>query len=189
MNSPHVALWWLPVGAGGHFVIHTSHWWEVLAARRERRAPQPLYHAALEVFTGNTRYVIEMGPAWGQSVAARGVVATGPVGVGFLGRWRLFRYEVRCWEGGVIPDRDFAVGETLEVPLTAGEAEDMIARITTVPPLTWGRDEFGSGDMWNSNSLVAWLLQTGGVAAAGFVPPAPGRAPGWKAGIIAAEQG
>ncbi|QGU08762.1 hypothetical protein COCCU_14360 (plasmid) [Corynebacterium occultum] len=189
MNSPHAALWWLPVGAGGHFVIHTSHWWEAMAARREKRPSQPLYHAALEIFTGTTRYVIEMGPAWGQTVTGRGVVATGPVGMEFLGRWRLFRYEVRCWEDGVIPDRDFAVGEVLEIPLTAREAGDMIARTTTVPPLTWGRDEFGIGDMWNSNSLVAWLLHTGGVEAADFVPPSPGRAPGWQAGIIAAEQG
>jgi hypothetical protein len=29
-----------------------------------------------------------------------------------------------------------------------------------VPTLTWGRDEFGAGEMWNSNSLV-WHRRRG----------------------------
>lgn len=27
--SPHADPWWLPVGAGGHVVIHTSRWGEL----------------------------------------------------------------------------------------------------------------------------------------------------------------
>jgi hypothetical protein len=38
-----VVLWWLPVGAGGHVVRHTSGWWELLDAFRAHRAPQPLF--------------------------------------------------------------------------------------------------------------------------------------------------
>jgi hypothetical protein len=38
------------------------------------------------------------------------VVATGAVGSLLLGRLRLFRYEVRCWRGGTIPDLGEAVG-------------------------------------------------------------------------------
>ncbi|QGU04576.1 hypothetical protein [Corynebacterium comes] len=188
VHRTYAALWWLPVGAGGHFVVHTSHWWEVMTARREHRPPQPLFHAALEVFDGEAGHVIEMTPAWGQKVEARGVVATGPVGAGFLGRSRLFRYEVRCWRDGVIPDRDFAVGEASLIRLTGREVSDMLARTAEVPPLTWGRDEVGIGDMWNSNSLIAWLLHTGGIDARSFAPPDPGRAPGWLAGIVVAER-
>src|SRR5215211_3800770 len=60
-----IALWWLPVGAGGHVVRHTSRWWELLDAHRAHRHPQPLFHAALEVRTGESNYVIEMAPNWG----------------------------------------------------------------------------------------------------------------------------
>ena len=67
------ALWWLPVGAGGRVVVHTSGWWEWYRAWREHRRPAPLFHAALEVTAGDTRYVIEMAPAWGGPAGPRGV--------------------------------------------------------------------------------------------------------------------
>ncbi|WP_141005203.1 hypothetical protein [Nocardioides humi] len=56
-----------------------------------------------------------------------------------------------------------------------------------MPRHTWGRDALGVGDMWNSNSLVAWLLQTTGIDAAALAPPGDGAAPGWAAGIAAAR--
>jgi hypothetical protein len=37
-------------------------------------------------------------------------VGTGAVGSRHLGWWRLFRYELRCWRGGAIPDLRYAVG-------------------------------------------------------------------------------
>jgi hypothetical protein len=37
--------------------------------------------------------------------------------------------------------------------------------------------------MWNSNSLIAWLLTRAGIDAQGLEPPTGGRAPGWRAGI------
>ncbi len=180
-------LWWLPVGAGGHVVVHTSRWWERLQAVRDHRAPEPLFHSALEVFVDHTRYVIEMTPAWGSGVDSRGVVATGPVGLRFLGRFRLFRYEVRCWPDGILPDRAMAVGDPIAFNLTAEAAQSLIERVPDVPHLVWGRDELGTGDMWNSNSLIAWLLQTSGIDAARITPPGHGRAPGWAAGIAAAH--
>ena len=180
-------MWWLPVGAGGHLVIHTSRGWELLRARREQRPPQPLFHAALEVFVEDTRYLIEMTPAWGQRAASRGVVATGPVGLRCLGRSRLFRYEVRCWPNGILPDRIFAVDSPTTLPLTTAGAHALLDRVPTVPPHTWGRDALGVGDMWNSNSLISWLLHTSGIDATRLLPPAGGRAPGWASGIAAAQ--
>lgn len=165
---------------------HTSRWWEVLRARRERRRPRPLFHAAMEVFDGDARYVIEMTPAWGQPAAARGVVATGPVGVRWFGASRFFRYEVRCWQGGEIPDRAWAPVDPLRFPLGVAEVRALLERVPLVPRLTWGRDAFAIGDMWNSNSLIAWLLQTSGIDAAAIAPPGKGSAPGWRSGIAAA---
>ncbi|MEP7763296.1 hypothetical protein [Sanguibacter sp. 25GB23B1] len=186
MTGPHVDLWWLPVGAGGHVVIHTSRWWELLRARREHRHPRPLFHAALEAFDGDGRYVIEMTPAWGQPAGSRGVVANGPVGAQRLGRLRSFRYEVRCWEDGTIPDKDWAVGPPARFALTPDDARALLGRVATVPPLTWGRDVLDVGDMWNSNSLVSWLLHTSGIDASDLAPPHGGSAPGWRSGIAAA---
>ncbi len=187
MTEQQVLLWWLPVGAGGHVVVHTSRWWEALEARRQHRRPQALFHAALEVVLDDTRHVIEMAPAWGGGRQGRGVVATGPVGMPFLGRSRLFRYEVRCWRDGTLPDRDFAVGGPVVVALSRQRALGLLEQTRHVPAHTWGRDMLHVGDMWNSNSLVSWLLETAGVDAGGLSPPGGGRAPGWGAGIAAAR--
>jgi len=59
-----VVLWWVPVGAGGHLVRHTSRWWEELEAFRAHRAPQPLFHSALEAWVDGDHFIIEMAPQW-----------------------------------------------------------------------------------------------------------------------------
>lgn len=187
MEPAMVRLWWLPVGAGGHVVIHTSRWWELWRSHRERRLPQPLFHAALEVLNSGSRFTIEMTPAWGQGRAGRGVVATGPVGLRALGRIRLFRYEVRCWRNGVIPDLAYAPEPPVVFILAAPDAAVLLARVSQVPRHVWGAKMAG-GDMWNSNSLVSWLLQESGIDAAFHHPPLGGRAPGWRAGIDAARR-
>jgi hypothetical protein len=56
-----------------------------------------------------------------------------------------------------------------------------------VPLLVWGRDELKVGEMWNSNSIIAWLIEHTGLDAASIKPPAGGRAPGWRAGVVAAS--
>lgn len=184
-----VVLWWIPVGAGGHVVVHTSRWWELVQARLERRRPQSLFHAALEVTVDGTRFVIEMAPAWGRDrVDDRGVVGTGPVGRRGLGRTRWFRYEVRCWPNGMIPDLGWAVGGPMVLSDRAATARAVLDRVREVPLLTWGRTAAGTGDMWNSNSLIAWLLAESGIDSSGVHPPPGGRAPGWDAGIAVANR-
>ena len=184
MDQALVRLWWLPVGAGGHVVIHTSRWWELWRAMRERRRPQRLFHTALEVTIKDSRYAIEMTPVWGQGSGPRGVVATGAVGLRGLGALRLFRYEVRCWRNGVIPDLGYAVAPPLDFLVPQSSAEDLISAVAQVPRIVWGATGRG-GDMWNSNSLTSWLLETSGIDAEHLGPPDHGRAPGWAAGIDA----
>src|SRR3712207_3705990 len=103
-----VALFLLPLGRGGRsWRLNGSvfEWVAALLAQRDRR---DLYHSALEGWSPEGRFVIEQAPAWGEH-AERGVVAEGPVALRSAGRVRLFRYEVRCWREGVIPD----VGEAV----------------------------------------------------------------------------
>lgn len=138
MSQALVRLWWLPVGAGGHVVTRTSRWWERWRAMREKRPPQQLFHSALEVTTDGSRYAIEMTPAWGQGSGPRGVVATGPVGLRSLGALRLFRYEVRCWRSGEIPDLAYAPAPPVDLRVTSGCAGDLITRVAEVPRLVWG---------------------------------------------------
>ena len=37
-------------------------------------------------------------------------------------------------------------------------ARQLLDLAPDVPTPVWGRDELGAGEMWNSNSVTAWLL-------------------------------
>jgi len=181
-----VDLYWLPLGAGGHSVRWNGRLFEAIVSRREHRPAQDLFHAALEVRHGHDLFVIEMTPAWPQRQVDRGVVQEGPVGARWLGNSALFRYEVRRWRSGAIPDDAEAVDSPRRLSNNRHQAERVLELVQEVPAFTWGRDELRVGDMWNSNSLVAWLLERSGHHATQIRPPARGRAPGWKAGLALA---
>jgi hypothetical protein len=88
----------------------------------------------------------------------RGVVAEGAVGARAAGRLRLFRYEIRCWRDGVIPDVAEAVESPKRLSNDAGRARELLDLVRQVPTPVWGRDELRTGEMWNSNSLISWLI-------------------------------
>lgn len=190
-RSGHVDLYWLPLGAGGHCVRLNGRVFEAVAARRARRSRCDLYHSALEVRLDTGRWTIEMAPVWNLATPDRGAVCEGPVGLSVLGRFRLFRYEVRCWPDGTIPDVAEAVDSPVRVSSRADQAARVLELAPTFPALTWGADEQRTGDMWNSNSLISWLLARSGHDMSTLRPPPGGRAPGWSAGVVVAarEQG
>jgi hypothetical protein len=183
-----VDLYWLPLGAGGRSVRWNGRLYEAAAARRERRAVRNLYHSALQVQQHGRTFVIEMAPAWGVSAPDRGVVCEGPVGARWFGHSRLFRYEVRRWAEGSIPDLAEAVADPQRVSTDELQAARLLDVVASVPPLTWGRDELATGDMWNSNSLTSWSLARTGHNMTTIRPPAGGRAPGWHAGLVLAAR-
>lgn len=183
-----IDLYWLPLGAGDHVVRVVGRVYEALVAARGRRDRCDLYHAALEVHLDGARYVIESAPAWDRAAPDRGVVAEGPVGLAPLGRSKWFRYEVRCWRDGVIPDAAQAVDSPRRLGTERRQAAQVLDLAPCVATNTWGRDEQHAGDMWNSNSLIAWLLASSGHDMAAIHPPGHGRAPGWIAGLVAARR-
>lgn len=183
-----VAIYWLPLGAGGRSVRWNGRVYEAAAARYAHRAPADLYHSALLVRLEQVRFTIEMTPAWGGPSTDRGVVLEGPVGARILGRSVLFRYEIRRWLNGIIPDADEAVGPPSVVSEDRELARTLLTIVSQAPALTWGRDELKTGDMWNSNSLVAWLLAHSGHDMSLIRPPHQGRAPGWDAGLVLASR-
>jgi hypothetical protein len=122
-------------------------------------------------------------------MSARPSAASSPKGrsaSGALGRLRFFRYEVRCWRDGRIPD----VAEAIESPQRMTDDPRLALRVLelapAIPTPVWGRDELEAGEMWNSNSVVAWLLARSGVDPRRAQLPAGGRAPGWDAGLAVA---
>lgn len=189
-NDPETAtidLYWIPLGAGGHLVRLNGKVYEAVLALIEGRPRRDLYHAALVLRVPEGEYTIEC--AWVSSTDSerRGVVAAGAVASPLAGRLRIFRYEVRCWLDGVIPD----IGEAVESPqrLASDEAAarallDLAPHVPTPP---WGRDQFETGEMWNSNSVVSWLLVRSGIGVEGANLPTKGRAPGWDAGVAVAR--
>ena len=185
-----VDLYWLPLGAGGasHCVRWNGRIYEALAAVYERREARDIYHSALEVNLGTDRFVIEMTPVWGNRPGDRGVVSEGSVGIPWLGHSRFFRYEVRRWRDGRIPDISEAVASPQRLSSDIVRAQRVLELVPAFPTATWGRDELRTGDMWNSNSLTAWLLARSGHETEALEPPARGRAPGWAGGLVLAAR-
>lgn len=188
LHVTRIDLYWLPLGAGGHSVRLNGRVFEAAAARLERRDRRDLYHSALEVRVAEGRFVIEQAPVRTGDGAERGVVAEGPVGARAAGRFRLFRYEVRLWRNGSIPD----VAEAVESPHRLSDDSDCARRllelVPRVPVPVWGRDELQAGEMWNSNSVISWLLARSGLDIESIEPPHGGRAPGWRAGVVVARR-
>jgi len=184
-----IELNWLPLGAGGWFVRLNGRIWEAIQARLERRRRLDLYHTALVVRVPEGRFVIEN--SWPIPVAdgtQRGVVVQGPVFSRRLARWRVFRYEVRRWLDGVIADEDEAVASPELLSDDPLEARRLLDLVGSLPAPVWGRDELGTGEMWNSNSVISWLLARAGLPADAIRPPTGGRAPGWAAGLVTAHR-
>jgi hypothetical protein len=110
------------------------------------------------------------------------------VGARWAGRFRIFRYEIRLWRDGSIPDVAEAVQSPVRLSVEQACARRMLEQVRLVPTPVWGRDELGAGEMWNSNAVIAWVLARSGIDAASIRPPAGGRAPGWRAGIVVASR-
>jgi hypothetical protein len=188
VTEGRVDLYWLPLGAGGRCVRANGRMYEGIVARLAGREPLALYHSALEVRLPEGRFVIEMAPVWNNPQPQRGVVGEGPVGLRGLGHSRLFRYEVRCWRDGHIPDVDEAVESPQRLSHDVARAQRVLELLPDFPRRTWGADEQHTGDMWNSNSLVSWLLARSGHDLTSVTPPSGGRAPGWSAGLVVAAR-
>jgi hypothetical protein len=183
-----VDLYWLPLGAGGRSVRLNGLAFEALVAGFERRTACDLYHSALVVRTPEGRFAIEMTPVRDGDGATRGVVAEGAVGSRLAGYFRLFRYEVRRWRDGAIPDVAEAVASPQRLSDDLVQAQRLLDLVPHVPTAVWGRDELDAGEMWNSNSLTSWLIERSGLGTEKLALPTSGRAPGWDAGLVVARR-
>jgi hypothetical protein len=186
-DEARVELHWLPLGAGdgARCVAWSGRAFEAISARHQGRPRFDLYHSALIVYSDGAAHTIEMAPEW-TGTGNRGVVGTGPVGLPGLGRSRWFRYEIRRWLDGTIPDLGQERGSPVDVATDPARAGRLLQLAPDFPTATWGRDEQGAGEMWNSNSLISWLLVSSDHDLSAARVPARGRAPGWDAGVVVA---
>ena len=180
-------LLWIPLGAGQHVVRLSGRAFEALTAFAQHRRACDLYHSALVLTVPSGRYVIEMTPVPDRHGERRGVVAEGAVGSTWLGKLRLFRYEIHRWHNGVIPDAEYATAITT-LRLDSADAQRLLALVPSVPTPVWGRDGLDAGEMWNSNSVTSWILHRAGIDTTQLAPPNNGRAPGWDAGLVVAAR-
>lgn len=187
-EHPSLDLYWIPLGAGASVVRVNGVAYEALAAAVQRRPRCGLYHSALEIVLPDGRFMVEMTPVPDAHGHGRGVVAEGPVGMRAAGRLRMFRYEVRRWRDGIVPDLGFAVGSPIRVTDSAATVQDVFDTLPEVPRLVWGRDESDVGDMWSCNSITSWALTRAGVDVHELPLPEGGRAPGWNAGVAVATR-
>ena len=183
-----VDLFWIPLGAGGHSVRFNGIVYEAVSAMLRRRPRCDIYHCALQIAVPSGRYTVEMTPVPNRRGWERGVVVEGPVGTRWAGRFRIFRYEVRRWGDGVIPDLQHAVDEPIRLTNDADVANQILQLLPYVPALTWGRDESRVGEMWSCNSIISWVLCCADVDTVAISLPLRGRAPGWDAGIAVATK-
>jgi len=189
-GSPQASidLYWLPLGAGGRFVRLNGRIYEAIQAYRERRQSLDLYHTALEVRIPEGRFVIENAwPIPDSDGPSRGVVVEGPVLNRRIARFRVFRYEVRRWRDGLIADIREAVDSPHRLSDDPHLARSLLDLVGSVPALVWGRDELAVGEMWNSNSVISWLLARSGFSMEAIQPPVGGRAPGWGDGVAVSQ--
>ena len=147
-----VDLYWIPLGAGARSVRFNGRVFEAVDAACRRRRPCDLYHSALVVALDGHRHAIEVAPSPDDAYRDRGVVAVGAVGSRWVGGSRRFRYEVRCWRGGSIPDLYAAVGGPHRLSEDPRIARRLLDLVPTVLTPVWGRDALRTGDMRNSNS-------------------------------------
>lgn len=183
-----VELYWLPLGAGGRSVRLNGVVYEAISSLIQRRPRGDVYHTALEILVPSGLFAVEMTPIPNGRRWERGVVAEGAVGTRAAGRLRIFRYEVRRWRDGVIPDLGYAVASPIRISRDPGIAHRILGLLPSMPTPTWGRDELGAGEMWTCNSVISWVLTRAGVDPDAIAFPPRARAPGWDAGITVARR-
>ena len=97
---------------------------------------------------------------------------------------RLFRYEVRRWQDGIIGDLDAAVGGPVRLSTDLALCGRLLSMLPDVPRAVWGRDELRTGEMWSCNSVTSWALTAAGWTSRPSGPPAgvalPAGLPAWS---------
>ena len=185
-NGSGVDLYRLPLGASGHSVRLNGRLFEAVAARVQHRRMFDLDHAALEVRLGTERFRDRTGS---DSRRARRAARCRR---GRAGRRALGGADAHpSLRGAALARRSdrrhrLSCGQPSQADHDPDVARRLWQSAADLPTPVWGRDELGTGEMWNSNSVISWLITRSGLDVDSIRPPAGGRAPGWQAGVVLA---
>ena len=150
-----IDLYWLPLGAGGRSVRLNGRFFEAVAAVLGHRRACASTDSALLVRAGGG-FVIELAPfpattpldaVWWPLVRSAQWSRVAP-GFPLRGSLLAGRDHPRRRRGRRGPRRLSDDPERATAPRL----------VPHVPTPVWGRDELRTGEMWNSNSLISWLL-------------------------------
>ena len=186
--SASVDLVWLPLGAGGHSVRLNGRVYEAVAAQIGRRRRCALYHSALDVSVPEGRFVIEMAPIPDADGRARGVVAEGAVGSRRAGGCGSFATRSGAGSAGPSPTSRRRWTAPAASPTTSSVHGGCSPWCRSSRHRSGAGTSSHAGEMWNSNSLVSWLLGHADFDVDAISPPPGGRAPGWNAGLVVARR-
>ena len=75
------------------------------------------------------------------------------------------------WIDGFIPDVVEAVESPQRLSEDRGCVDRLLELVPQVPTPVWGRDELRAGEMWNSNSVISWLVACCGLDSDSIQPP------------------
>jgi hypothetical protein len=177
-----VDLYWSPLGASGHFVRLNGRVYEALTARLQRRPARDLYHSALQVELPEGAFVIEQAPVTTGADGARCCRRGRPSAL--AGQADFGSSATRSGSGAVATYRTSPRPSTApRASATRSNWRHLLELVPRVPASVWGRDELGTGEMWNWNSVIAWVIACSGIDVQSIQPPQGGRAPGWRAGV------
>jgi len=155
-----VDLYWLPLGAGGHFVRINGRAYETVAARMARRPACALYHSALEVRLDSERFVIEMAPIFDAPPSS---AASSPKGRSAHAGPDAPGCFATASDGGLTDASPTSTRRSTALTDQRAIARRVLDLVAQVPTPVWGRDELQTGGMWNSNSVIAWLVVRSGI--------------------------
>jgi hypothetical protein len=99
-------------------------------------------------------------------------VGVAVLGLGHAAVGRCCSRELPAWRDGTIADAGWAVASPRVLSRDPDRARRVLELVGELPRPVWGRDELGAGEMWNSNSVIAWLLARAGLAVENIRTPA-----------------
>lgn len=186
-RSIGIDLFWIPLGAGGNFVPLNGRVYEAIEAALQRRPRYDLYHSGLVVVVPDGRYTIEQTPARPHG-EKRGVVGIGPIGGHWIAHWHLFRYELRRWRDGVIPDIGEAVDSPQRLSSDPAVAKRLLDLLPEVPFLCGAATSSAAVTCGTRTRKLPGCLPARALMSIPSSRPPGGRAPGWHAGLVAAAR-
>ena len=179
VTAAAVELYWIPLGAGGHCVRFNGRIFEALdAARRAPSALRPLPRGARRPARRPALHDRARRRRRTPTRRAAASSAPAPSAAATSAGCACFATRFAAGEADRSPTWTTRSAGRCRLTTDPGVARRLLDLVAAVPRPVWGRDELDAGEMWNSNSVIAWLVATAGLPADELEPAAAGQGAG-----------